>query len=33
MVEGVHLDLLDLVSNCHEAEKETGISKDISIIE
>lgn len=30
MVEGAHLDLLDLVSNCHEAGREPGISKDLS---
>lgn len=33
MVEGAHLDLLDLVSNCHEAGKEPGISKDLSTID
>lgn len=33
MVEGADLDLLDLVSNRHEAGKEPGISEDLSTID
>lgn len=32
MVEYVHLNLPELVSNCHEARKEPGISKHFSTI-
>jgi len=33
MVEGVHFDLLDLVSNCHEAGKDPRISEDLSTLD